>query len=257
MSRIGVVAALACEKRTLDRVRPGRRDRLAAAGGAMVGVSGPGADGAAEAASSLLEAGADCLLSWGLAGALVDRLGPGTVIVPKFLVGSDGVFQPASKCWWRQTVRSVASTGPVRSGKLAESRKALVRRAEKRALHAATDALAVDMESAAVARVAAAADVPFLCIRVIADTLDQDVPAWIPDLLEQSGRVAALRTAGRTLSQPRDWQASLRLALAGWRALTRLRRIAPLALDLGELEQALERDRRPGQDRGQVVKPGG
>jgi nucleoside phosphorylase len=184
-------------------------------------------------ASRLLELRVDHLMSWGLAGALVAHLKPGAVILPTTLVGSDHRRHTVHAGWWEDTLESLGKSGPVSRESLAESRSALVYRAHKQALHAATNAVAVDMESVGVARVAEAAGVPFLCVRVIVDSLDHDIPAWISDHLDRSGGVKPAVLIRRAVRAPRDWGALLVLSLALARALNRLHRVAPLILGNG------------------------
>ena len=64
----------------------------------------------------------------------------------------------------------------VRIGALLTESVAIENAAAKKALHDATGALAVDMETAWIARVCAAATVPLLSLRVISDAADQDFP---------------------------------------------------------------------------------
>ena len=61
--------------------------------------------------------------------------------------------------------------------------------ADKRALFEATGAQAVDMESHEVAAVAAAAGLPFLVIRALADPYDQVIPQVAREALRPDGRV--------------------------------------------------------------------
>ncbi len=51
------------------------------------------------------------------------------------------------------------------------------------------------MESHAVAAVATERGLPFLVVRVVADPHDQEIPSWMPGLIDDSGHVRELRTA--------------------------------------------------------------
>ncbi|HLO78401.1 MAG TPA: hypothetical protein VK196_18250, partial [Magnetospirillum sp.] len=55
--------------------------------------------------------------------------------------------------------------------------------------HAATGAAAVDMESGAVARVAAQHGLPFLALRAIADPAGQSLPAPVLRIVDGQGRI--------------------------------------------------------------------
>jgi hypothetical protein len=73
--------------------------------------------------------------------------------------------------------------------------------AEKSRVGTRTNAAAVDMESAIVAEVCAQAGVPFGCLRVISDALEDAIPARLLEVL-QGGTVAPARLARALLHQP-------------------------------------------------------
>ncbi len=85
-----------------------------------------------------------------------------------------------------------------------------------------TGALAVDMESAIVARVAEAAGIPFLVLRTIADPATRELPpaALIP--LSQDGTPALARVLGEVLRRPRQIAALFGLARETRQALIAL-----------------------------------
>lgn len=100
--------------------------------------------------------------------------------------------------------------------------------AEKRQLGEGHGALAVDMESSAVAQACVRQSVPFGCVRVISDDLDMPLSPRLVSLLSGS-RVAPFRVLAATVRQPR-------LGAELWR-LARQTRVAAeqLARALGEL----------------------
>lgn len=78
---------------------------------------------------------------------------------------------------WRNRLRQqLPAHMKIASGILAASPNVLTSADAKRELAEATGACAVDMESGAVAQVAARAGIPFLAVRVIADPLDFSPP---------------------------------------------------------------------------------
>ena len=86
---------------------------------------------------------------------------------------------------------------------LATSVEVLATPGAKAGLRARTGAGAVDMESAAILRRAAAAGIPALVVRAVSDTADEAVPAALGRLVTPDGRaraaqaVAALVTVAR------------------------------------------------------------
>lgn len=80
--------------------------------------------------------------------------------------------------------------------------------AEKKALGKASGAIAVDMESAAIASAAACAGVPFLLARVVSDCADEDLPMDFNLWLSPWGR---MRGMGRVLIRPSILRSLLRM----------------------------------------------
>ena len=76
------------------------------------------------------------------------------------------------------------------AGRFVCKSRVLWRGEEKRALAAETDAIAVDMESAALAKVARDAAVPFAIVRAVSDTRDEDLPLDFNLFLRPTGWIA-------------------------------------------------------------------
>jgi adenosylhomocysteine nucleosidase len=178
---MGVVAALDAEARTLGPAAR-RADGLALLrDGTLLAVSGIGGSLAAAAAGSLADAGAQCLMSFGLAGGLDPALIAGAIVLPSEVVSRDGL-RFATAADWREQLksaigrRSIAQRQPVISGTLLSSAAAIDSVADKAAAFRETGAVAVDMESLAIARVAAARGLPFIAVRVIVDTAADALP---------------------------------------------------------------------------------
>lgn len=74
--------------------------------------------------------------------------------------------------------------------------------AEKRELRASTGARAVDMESAALARVARSWNVPFHVIRAVSDTAQEDMPLDFNLYRDSAGRFSRSRIALAALAHP-------------------------------------------------------
>jgi hypothetical protein len=81
----------------------------------------------------------------------------------------------------------------ITSGILAASPGVLTSADAKRELAEATGACAVDMESGAVAQVAAKAGIPFIAIRVIADPLDFSPPPPLMSAVRPDGSADPVR----------------------------------------------------------------
>src|SRR5258708_3284349 len=125
--------------------------RVGAHGGRADGVEAP----APERRSPAPEAGATALLGWGLAGGLGPALQAGTICLPSMVVSRDGATFATDLHWREILTAAISPRLIVVSGKLLTSAAAIEDVAAKAAAFGETGAVAVDMESAGVAEIAA------------------------------------------------------------------------------------------------------
>ena len=210
LSSIGVVIALTREARMFALDLPEANEVVRVDPQLLVCVGGVGGACAQAAAQLLLARGASALMSWGVAAALVTDLKSGSLLLPRTVIGCEGAVFPVDISWHGR-LRELASFD-VRS--IAEARSILATSAQKRAFGDTTQAVAADMESAAVARVAQQAGVPFLVVRAIADDCEMALPAWLMRCMDVRGRVRGWRFFGQMLRHPFDVVAIARLARA-------------------------------------------
>jgi adenosylhomocysteine nucleosidase len=234
---VGVVAALAAEARALGpAVGPAMRPAAGRAGavvllrnGALMAVSGMGAAAAGAAAVTLLESGASALMSFGLAGGLDPALPAGSMVLPAEVITRSGAVVLASAEWRGRVSAALQSLGPVCAGKLLTSARAVGSVADKAAAFRDTGAAAVDMESLAIAQVAAARGVPFVAVRVIVDTAADELPQAVMSA-SASGQVHIWRLLGALARDPAELGALIRLAGRYRTATRRLAAVARAAL---------------------------
>jgi hopanoid-associated phosphorylase len=228
---VGIVAALAAEARALSCPVWRRETLPAPVNDTLLTVSGIGAGAAATAARALIEAGATALTSWGMAGGLDPALRAGTVFLPSMVISTDGTAFATTAAWHERLSAAVASMRPVTRGKLLTSARAIDAVASKAAAFHDTGALAVDMESVAIAQVAASYGLPFIAVRVIVDTAHDVLPRAVISASD-SGGVHIWRLLRALALAPADLAALVRLARryrAASRSLTAVARAGPLA----------------------------
>lgn len=218
MGRIGVITGLAGETDCFTSLPPEQRPPLVCAGAR--------AERAAEGAAALIERGCTGLLSFGVAGGLDPELAPGTVIVADQVVSASGERFAVDALLRERLLAALGGEEAPVVAALAGSQRAVTGVRGKRALRRASGAAAVDMESLAVARVAAAADVPFAALRAIADDGGREVPPWVAAAIGPDGRARAGVVARGLLAHPWQGAAMLRLGRDFARAMRSLRRVA-------------------------------
>ena len=154
MNGVGVVAALAAEARALGATG-------ARSDGSFLLVSGIGAAAAASAASSLIDSRVTALMTFGLAGGLDPALAAGAIVLPEEVIARDGSRFATSSEWLDRVRAAMHERDAPVGGALLTSTVALESIADKADAFRDTGAVAVDMESVAVAQVAAAHRLPF------------------------------------------------------------------------------------------------
>ncbi len=234
MIAAGVVAALAAEARTLGPLVKREDGLWITAEGVLVAVSGVGSATAADCARALIGAGASSLVSWGMAGGLDPDLSAGTVCLPRAVISATGARFDTDPDWRELTRAALDGRRSVVQGTLLTAPRAIDRVDAKQAAYRDTGAVAVDMESTAIAAVAASGGLPFLAIRVIVDGAGDPLPRSVVNA-STAGQVKMSRLIGGLLRSPAEIVPLLRLAkryraaTQGLRAVARTGALAPLS----------------------------
>ncbi len=165
------------------------------------------------------------VLSAGFSGALQPDRQVGDLILATEVVDGRGSAWPAT---WPADLGPGEWRPPLHRGRLLSLAEMVADAAGKRRLGTEHQAVAVDMETAVVARLCQRAGVPFGCLRAISDDDDTALSPQLAGVL-RGGRVSPWRLAAAVARRP---------ALVGelWRLAWDTRRAArQLALGLGEL----------------------
>lgn len=210
MRRVGIVTALRVEAGCLTRLRLPFDREISLNERAAIWLCGMGATRAGKAAEGLKAQGATALMSFGFAGGLDPALRPGDLLLPESV--------QAHQDWpvdldWRDRVRQrLAMCLPASGGILASSETVLTSTEEKNKLAATTGASAVDMESGAVAEVAASAGLPFLAVRAISDPVEFSPPGILLQAVRPDGSAELTRLLPLLLNGSVSLLTLLRLA---------------------------------------------
>lgn len=190
--------------------------------------AGGRADRAEALARAMVAAGAGGLVSFGLAGGLDPTLPTGALVLADAVVLPDGRAIGTDPEWRAAVAAALGDRGlAARDGRVAGRDSPALTPGDKAGLADRVGALAVDMESHAVARVAAAAGVPLLVLRAVGDPADRAVPAFAMAGLAPDGRTRAAPVLRGLLRHPGALPALLALARDTRRGLRALRRAAP------------------------------
>ena len=218
---IGVVTGLVAEARCL---RQGQ-NRFVCTGGSSTR--------AREGAERLVAQDVCALCSFGLAGGLHPELLAGSLILPEIVVMPNHERIETDSIWRERLayLARAANLDPLLLNVLG-SDDLVATPAEKAALYQTTGAAAVDMESHAVGEVAAAAKLPFVVVRVVADTQRETIPKAARQGLGDRGEIKPLAVLVELMRRPNETGPLIRLGRCSGQALGALRKVASLAPDL-------------------------
>jgi adenosylhomocysteine nucleosidase len=203
---VGIVCALATEARHLKpTLRRATQIPESLDDGTLLSVSGVGPDAAAGAARALIQAGAAAVVSFGVAGGLDPTLTAGDICLPREIM-QQHVPSIATAGAWRERVGAALSSripaGRIIDGGLLSCSSIVTAVADKAELFGRTGAVAVDMESFAVAEVASTHRLPFLALRAIVDRASDELPAVITAAADQLGEVRLPRLLAGLMRSP-------------------------------------------------------
>ena len=209
---LGIVVGLAAEARVTRGL------------GGVVRVGGGTRGGGQEAAEALVACGVGKLLSFGYAGGLDPALRPGDLLIPARVI--------AGGRSWAVDASLAAALGGAHDQAILGGSGVLADAEAKRRARAQTGAVAVDLESGAVAEVAGRHRLPFAVLRAICDPAERALPPLAMTALDRKGRVRAIHLLAGLLRRPGQLSALRVLgrdAAAARAALVeRVRQIGPL-----------------------------
>ncbi len=229
----GIVVALAEELSTLTSTKLTKGNSRFISNNVLVIYSGTGPINASSAAERLIAQGATKLISWGCAAALSETLKPGDLILANELSSTEeskAIALNVCANWHQQTTELLTSVVKVNNGGLAESKRIVSSSEDKKKIHSNTKAVALDMESIAIAHVANKHALPFLAIRVIADPVEMSLPLAITHSLNQHGDVVLSKLLGYLALHPRELPGLIRLGLY-FRSATKTLKLVAQHLD--------------------------
>ncbi|MGY6278259.1 phosphorylase family protein [Methylomonas sp. MgM2] len=208
---VGIVVALPEELRTLTDKKLSRGE-CCRVNNTWICYSGTGMTNAADAARSLIDKGVKRLLSWGCAAGLAKHLKPGDLIVTEHVISERDRFDADAS--WREDIQRILDKAiSVKYGPLFTSAKLISRNQDKQKIHHSSQAVALDMESAAIAEVAANCNVPFIAIRSIADPANMDLPRAVQAGLNDEGQVELPKLLRFLFCHPWEIVSLIRLGL--------------------------------------------
>ncbi len=141
----------------------------------------------------------------------MSNLSPGNLVLPDNVIGADQSCYSTDPVWRSRLVDRLKGFFILHQGSLAESETPLRNSVEKRVLFERTGAVAVDMESAAVAKAAREAGVPFMAVRAVADPVHAAIPQSPLRAVDEFGTLSLLAFFTGLIRHPAELFDTIRL----------------------------------------------
>ena len=183
----------------------------------------------ANALAQTTASGVGAVLSFGLCGALDPALHPGDLAIglEVRVAGETFAADPA----WVAALRSAFPGATV--APFADAERIVASRADKAALATTSGAMAVDMESFAVAKWAARAKIPFAILRAVSDGMSDELPPSAQAGFRADGTTDIAAVIRRLIARPSELPGLIRTArnaAAGFAALKSAASVWPWAV---------------------------
>lgn len=221
----GIVVALPEELATLTRRKLAQGEYFQLSDDILVAYAGAGPNNAANTARLLIAKGADRLISWGCAAALSPELQPGKLVIADQIFFDQQSYE-ADKRWSHKLRSRLSERLAVCNGNLTTESRIVALSSDKQLIHRDTGAIALDMESGAIAKTAAQANLPCLVLRAIADPVAMDLPQAVARAMNDQGRVELGKLLSYLLLHPWELPALIKLGLYFHAAQKTLKTIA-------------------------------
>jgi len=202
---------------------------IAGRGRVRIITSGVGPARARDAAEESIERDSPSnVISIGVAGGLTNTLRRPSITLPTSIIRqTDGAVFQTDEQLRKQTIRLLNRADIFwQSVTSITTPEILFTKPEKRAA-ADSGAEIVQMEDAEWAEVCAAADIPFACVRVVMDALDDDIPN---EVVQWRGKPSALDIAVGTIRRPGLLRELISLGLQRQSAMQELERAMTLII---------------------------
>ena len=229
---LGIIYAMPMEGRGFGPIGVQRFQAIQISEHCTIMRSGIGAANVQRAVIALHDAGVDAVLSWGCAAGLHPHIEPGALLVPTSVIDVDGETIEVDPQLHAGIRKRLCEPVPCVES-LAASAAPVVSLVQKADLYARHGAVAVDMESAAIALAARSIGLPFAAVRVVLDPCSQALPDSVIAGMQDDGSFAIGRCLKSLSKRPSDLIAMIGLAVNSRRASTTLRRVAAILISEG------------------------
>ncbi len=227
MSKLGIIAALPAEANCLTKKKLNVCSPVEIQQDIFLCLSGMGYDSARRSSQQLIELGIDALISWGLAGSIDVSLKSGDLLLARNVTGNEQSWATHADWLNKLQIECQHSSFSTLNADIASVSDICASISDKKNLSLKSGAIAVDMESSAIAELAATNNIDFLVIRAIADDADTSIPDAVLKYTDSLGKPDPIPFLLSCLKKPGQLKDLIKLAKCYKQALKTLKHIAP------------------------------
>jgi nucleoside phosphorylase len=200
---IGIIVPLLQEAAVFNANKNAAKQPVQISKNLLLFVSGVGETNAVNAVN-ILAPKVTRLISWGTAAGLSELLKPGDLLLPDLILDKNEKRYPTDKIFNEQLINSLPNEVFFELGLLCESADILTSKEDKKALYLKSDAVACDMESATIARLALQKGIPFNAIRVITDDYKTNIPKSVYLSINKKGEFSTFKFLKNIVFNPSE-----------------------------------------------------
>jgi adenosylhomocysteine nucleosidase len=209
----GIVVALPEELATLTSQKLTQGECVYISNNILLAYAGAGPANAEHASRLLIAKGVKKLISWGCAAALSPQLKQGDLVLANQLLSEQHQIFNSNPLWMKHLHQLLDKQLTINDGNLAESSHIISTHSDKQLIFHQTGAVALDMESCAVAKTAQQANLPYLAIRAIADPASMNLPQAVIHALNERGQIKLGKLLRFLLTHPWEITGLIKLGL--------------------------------------------
>jgi adenosylhomocysteine nucleosidase len=174
-------------------------------------LSGVGRERTRLATQILISHEVELLISWGSAAGLSPKVAGGDLMIPDSVKVNEKLYSTYSS-FNNELLSQIPKGVPVHQGSICETGNLLVSVESKRKLFENSQCLAADMESGALAELAAENNIPFSVIRAVSDPDNMKLPKAVLAGMGTDGQFQVGNFLKTALMHPMEWWSIIKLA---------------------------------------------
>jgi adenosylhomocysteine nucleosidase len=209
--KVGILVPLPQEMKMLtgEKIQPAHCKKITA--DITVCQSGVGRENTQRAAQLLISKDVEVLISWGSAAGLSPEVAGGDLLIPRSVKVHDKTYHTHGS-FNNELLNQISPGIPVHQGSICESARLLTSVENKKQLFESSQCLAADMESGALAELAAEKNIPFSVIRAVSDPVNMKLSKAVLAGIGQDGKFKLASFVKTALISPWEWVSIIKLA---------------------------------------------